>query len=44
MNGDPGPNGPCLKCTVSALIALALGAWLLLLLVRTVRGVVARGT
>lgn len=44
MTGDSGTNGLCLKCTASALIALALGAWLLLYLVRTVRGVVARGT
>jgi len=38
----PGARGPCLRCVVSGLIATALAAWLLMVLVRTVRAVVAR--
>lgn len=44
MSSATGPDraggGPCLRCTVSAIIALAIGAGLLVLLVRAGRATV----
>jgi len=44
MSSAPGPEvahgGLCLRCTVSAIIALAIGVGLLVLLLRAARGTV----
>ena len=37
---DGARGGPCLRCTISAIVALAIGAGLLVLLVRVGRSTV----
>ena len=37
-----GREGPCLRCTISAIVALLIGAWMTMVLVRSLAAVVGR--